>query len=283
MKTLWFASLLLIPTIASAGAGVRATDARLADRMDRYSQRLMGQPYVGGALGEGSTGTFDRDPRFREDAFDCTTFVETVMAVAKAKTKAAIMTNMDKIRYKDGVVSFETRNHMPGIDWIKNNKSNGTLVDITRSIDPESTYMAEALIQKDEWFRKLGEGSLVGISDDEKTAKLDQLHALAKKFGKTVEKIPFLYKYKIVENPEILQRIPHGSIINIVRPKWNLVEAAGTHLNISHQGLAFHKEGVVYFRHAKVNDKVTEEPLLDYVKRTIESPTIQGINVLSVR
>lgn len=281
MKKLWLAALLLFPTIALAE--VRATDARLADRMDRYSQRLMGQPYLGGALGEGSGGKFDRDPRFREDAFDCTTFVETVIAVAKAKTKASIMTNMDKIRYKSGVVSFETRNHMPGIDWIRNNKVNGTLVDITQSIDSDSTYMAEALIQKDEWFRKLGEGSLAGIPDEEKAEKLEQLRALSKKFGKSIEKVPFLYKYKIVENPEILNRIPHGSIINIVRPKWNLVEVAGTQLNISHQGFAFHRDGVVYFRHAKLNDKVTEEPLLDYVKRTIESPTIQGINVLSIR
>ncbi len=281
MKTLWVTALLLIPTIATAE--VRATDARLADRMDRYSQRLIGQPYVSGALGEGNTGAFDRDPRFREDGFDCTTFVETVVSVAKAKTKAAIMTNMDKIRYKDGVVSFETRNHMPGLDWIQNNKRNGTFVDITQSIDRDSTYLAEAMIQKDEWFRKLGESTLVGIPDEEKTDKLDQLHALSKKFGKKIERVPFLYKYKIVENPSILQRIPHGSIINIVRPKWNLVEAAGTYLNISHQGLAFHKDGVVYFRHAKVKDKVTEEPLLDYIKRTLESPTIQGINVLIVR
>lgn len=243
----------------------------------------MGQPYVGGPLGEGPAGTFDRDPRFREDAFDCTTFVETVIAVAKARTKSAVLPNMDSIRYKNGVVSFETRNHMPGIDWINNNKANGTLTDITRSIDPESTYVAEALIQKDEWFKKLGESALGGISDEEKPEKLRQLHALSKKFGKKTERVPFLYKHNLVEKPEILKRIPHGAVINIVRPKWNLVEAAGTHLNISHQGFAFHKNGEVYFRHAKVGATVTEELLLDYVKRSLESPTVQGINVLIVK
>jgi hypothetical protein len=252
--------------------------------MDRYSQRLIGQPYLGGALGEGSEGAFDRDPRFREDAFDCTTFVETVISFSKARTRPQILRYMDRIRYKNGIVKYETRNHMPGLDWIRNNKLNGTFVDITQSIDPDSTYLAEAVIQKDEWFKKRSEADLSGIPEEEKEQKLKNLRALSRKFRKRLEKVPFLYKYKLVEHPEILQRIPHGAVISIVRPKWAApLEKGGTHLNISHQGLAFHKNGVVYFRHAKVNDKVTEVPLLDYIKGTIESPSIQGINVLKVR
>ena len=172
---------------------------------------------------------------------------------------------------------------MPGIDWIRNNTLNGTLVDITRAIDNDATYLAEALIEKDGWFKKLSADVLSGIPEDEKAEKLEQLHGLSRKFGKKIEKVPFLYKYKLVEHPEILNKIPHGSVINIVRPKWNLVEKGGTHLNISHQGFVFHKDGVVYFRHAKAGAQVTEEPLLEYIKRTLESPTVQGINVLSVR
>lgn len=265
--------------------------------MDRYSSKLLGQPYIVDPLGEGEDATFDRDPRFREDGFDCTTFVETVVAVAKAKTKAAILQYMDTIRYKYGQygeVSFETRNHFTGLDWIKHNSRIGLMKDITQQIAPESTYLAEAEINKEEWYKKLKPERLSGIPEDQKEATLAKLHKLSSKFMKTkVEKVPFLYKYDLVAHPEIIQRIPHGSIINIVRPNWDLTQAGGTHMNISHQGLAFHKDGVVYFRNAKVvykdgqidqsQSKVSEEPLLDYVKKMIPSKTIQGINVLIVR
>lgn len=291
MKKLFVSLIILVPILAHAE--VRATNPKLADRMNRYSEKLLGQPYLVDPLGEGADGTFDRDPRFREDGFDCTTFVETVVSVAKAKRKVDILNYMDTIRYKFGQVSFETRNHFTGLDWIRNNSNIGLLRDITQSISPENTYLASALVEKDEWYKKLKIERLSGIPDDAKQQKLKELHSLSKRFGKKTEKVPFLHKQALVDHPEIIDRIPDGSIINIVRPNWDLTKGGGTHMNISHQGLAFHKNGVVYFRNAKAvykdgelvksESKISEEPLYDYIKRTVPSQTIQGINVLIVR
>jgi hypothetical protein len=51
------------------------------------SERLLGRPWVGGVCGEGKTGKADPDPMFCLDRFDCTTFVETVLASAFVKTR----------------------------------------------------------------------------------------------------------------------------------------------------------------------------------------------------
>jgi hypothetical protein len=282
---------LLVLALISLPLAAQATGSSLAERMDRISSQFIGKPYLEeGPLGEGDGGRFDRDPRLRLDGFDCTTYVETVISIAKSRQKKDILGWMDRIRYRDGKVGFETRNHFPDVDWIANNTRARIVKDITHRLDQDAVAVAEALIEKDEWYKLLPMTRLSGIPDGEKDARLTELRAIGATQGKIVSRVPYLRKQAIVERPEILQRIPHGSIINIVRPNFDATKGAGTHMNITHQGFAFHKNGVVYFRHASPTKdpatgkgKVTEIPLLEYVQGTIPSKTIDGINVLSVR
>src|ERR1035437_2644460 len=58
----------------------RARD--FAEILNQVSAALLGKPYQLGPLGEGKFGAEDPDPLYRLDAFDCTTFIETVMANA---------------------------------------------------------------------------------------------------------------------------------------------------------------------------------------------------------
>jgi hypothetical protein len=81
----------------------------------------------------------------------------------------------------------------------------------------------------------------------------------------------------------IFDRIPSGSVVNIVRPNWNLVAAIGTHLNISRQGFAVRKDGVLYFLEASdVLKSVAMVPMAEYLRAYLGSPTIKGINVLEI-
>lgn len=270
-----------------------ATEKRLADRMERVSAQFVGRPYLIDPLGEGPRGRYDRDPRLRLDGFDCTTYVETVIAIAKARRSSDVPAQMDKIRYENGVVGFETRNHFPDADWIANNSKAKIVKDVTAQVAkdfPEALALAEALIEKDEWYKLLPVERLSGIPEAEKPTRLEALRSLGAKHGKEIARVPYLRKHAIDADPEILLRIPHGSVINVVRPNFDVKKAAGTHMNITHQGFAFHSGGVVYFRHAspKKNPEtgkgeVVTVPLLEYVRGTLESPSIDGINVLSVR
>ncbi|MBR1544749.1 MAG: DUF1460 domain-containing protein, partial [Alphaproteobacteria bacterium] len=87
------------------------------DKILSVSSKFMGQPYLLNPLGE--ENSFDSKPLYREDFFDCLTFVETVLANVFSTNN--LIQTMNEIRYKDGIVSFETRNHFQNPDWLKNN------------------------------------------------------------------------------------------------------------------------------------------------------------------
>ena len=74
--------------------------------------QYLGTKYMRDPLGEEKAP--DTDPLIRTDAFDCTTFVETVMARADVDT-------LNKIRYKNGKIDFLNRNHFIETDWLNNN------------------------------------------------------------------------------------------------------------------------------------------------------------------
>ena len=69
----------------------------------------LGTKYVLNPLGEGKAP--DTDPLFRTDAFDCSTFVETVLADGD-------LNKLNKIRYKDEKIDFLNRNHFVETDWL---------------------------------------------------------------------------------------------------------------------------------------------------------------------
>ncbi|MFX7825307.1 N-acetylmuramoyl-L-alanine amidase-like domain-containing protein, partial [Acinetobacter baumannii] len=74
-----------------------------------------------GNAGEGDRDVFDQDPLWRLDVFDCTTFVETVLAASLATDRAGFERELFDIRYHDGRVRYLSRNHFPETDWIPNN------------------------------------------------------------------------------------------------------------------------------------------------------------------
>ncbi len=93
---------------------VRTTD----DRIRYFSKVLLEKKYKLNPLGEGAGGKFDQDPLFRFDSFDCTTFVETILALTISKRAGDFQKNMSKIRYKNDLPSFSQRNHFPQLDWM---------------------------------------------------------------------------------------------------------------------------------------------------------------------
>lgn len=233
----------------------------LARRVDAFSFKYMGLPYIGGALGEDFG--YDSDPLYRFDGFDCTTYIETVSALAMSRNHEEFEKVLLRFRYKDGFVDFRTRNHFTSLDWIPNNQAQGLIQDITKQIYPQNYSLAHTVIDKKVWFlknHKIEDTSLAQISV-----------------------IPYLPISAAVQNPELLSQIPHGSIINIVRTNWGLKEKIGTDLDVSHQGFVIHKEDGIYFRHASSEKKmVLEEPLLEYLQRMTAIKSIAGINVLQL-
>lgn len=108
----------------------------------QIGDEYMGAKYVNDPLGEGRAP--DSDPLIRDDAFDCTTFVETVLAHGDVDT-------LNKIRYKNGEIDFINRNHFIETDWLPNNSN------IVKNVSAQygQTALRHVVINRAAWLRQM--------------------------------------------------------------------------------------------------------------------------------
>ena len=263
----------------------------MATRLDHISQLFLNQPYEGNALGEGADARYDQGPIYRTDAFDCETYVDTVLAIALAPDFSHFTQCIKKIRYANGDVSFTKRNHFASLDWNKNNQRVGILKDITTTLINQkgepAAFFAKTLINKPEWYKQLDKERirLPHASPKEQSKRLKALRLEGKHFKVEPVSTPYipltaLFNQHGKPNQALFDQIPNGAIIEIIRPNWNLTTRIGTRLNISHMGFVFRKEGELRFRHASfVKKKVSDMSFIDYLEQARTSPTIRGINI----
>lgn len=252
----------------------------LPQKIEKSSAFFLGDKTKIGPLGEGKKGKFDRDPLYSFKAFDCTTYIETVMALSLAEDLQTFKEKLIHIRYLDGTISFKKRNHFISLDWIPSNFN--ILKDITASIG--NVRFARATIDKKNWYQKKGPSDIRGREDLTGQRFRDlvkELKNLGKDFTPQIAEVPYLPLRTLFNNPSTLKSIPHGSIINVVRPNWDLRDSIGTHLNISHQGIAIWKRGKLFYRHASsFPDKMVKDtPFKKYFEKYLNSGSLKGINI----
>lgn len=258
-------------------------------KLDVISRRFIGYPYVLGPLGEGYQGKYDQDPLYRTDQYDCLTYVDTVIGLTLANNLEDYKTINTKLRYKNNQPKFTERNHFTSLDWNKNNADKGFVSDITYQIKdrqnkPVATS-AKTTIDKHSWYRHMGQ-SVIKLNDaSHSSERLQALRNESKHMKKQLVETPYiplttLFNEDGEPNEYLFSQIPHGSVIEIVRPNWALKDKIGTNLNISHLGLGMRENGQLMFRHASSTDKkVVNIPLQTYLKKYLTSPTIKGINI----
>jgi hypothetical protein len=118
----------------------------VSERIEFISRSLLGVRYQANTLIGGPTSP----ERFvvREDAFDCVTFCEVVLASAIAANLAEFETALRKIRYDHGKVQWDQRNHYFA-DWCQRNVDNKICGPVT--IEP-SVKIDKTV----NWHRALG-------------------------------------------------------------------------------------------------------------------------------
>jgi hypothetical protein len=107
--------------------GARASD--FVTRVERYAAALIGRPYVSNPL----IGDKDRAEQLVTgvSAFDCVTFVETVIALARSDSPAELEGELVRVRYRGGRIAWDERLHYFS-DWLLENDRNGVLAIDTR-------------------------------------------------------------------------------------------------------------------------------------------------------
>jgi hypothetical protein len=239
------------------------TSKTIGDRIAYWSEKLLNEPDLLAALGGDTPELNDTAPLFPH-AYDCTTFVETVAALAKSNSTEEIADQLISIRYKNGKVSYATRNHFPEADWIPNNQVAGNLQDITIQISRKAGFVAAFAnkdIDKVAWFK------------DQKNEHADRVLASSlENEGVVTVKLPYVPMNMALT---ALPHIPQGAVINIVRENKERYPVL-----ISHQGLLIWKNGVAYFRHASRNRRIREVPFNEYLHTARKLPwKVLGFNV----
>ncbi len=141
--------------LAAAGLPGEAGEARIARliaqtrdlqpisrRIDLISAALRGTPYLAYTLIGGP-----REPEkfvVRDDAFDCVTYCETVLAAARSQDTDEFENALREIRYRHGLVNWFERNHY-FFEWCQRNVENNTCrwlsmdgaVDIEKTVDSQ--------------------------------------------------------------------------------------------------------------------------------------------------
>lgn len=166
-------------------------------RIDFISRGLLGIRYQANTL----IGSATSPEKFvvRDDAFDCVTYCEVVLAAAIASDLGEFETALRRIRYDNGKVQWDQRNHYFS-DWCQRNIEN-------KICDPVSIEPSMKIEKTVTWHRALGPrkvsihaiakqtmlgntkrlvtGDIVGFTS--RRAEIDFFHTGLIVFGKTGE------------------------------------------------------------------------------------------------
>jgi hypothetical protein len=107
---------------------------RVSERIDFISRSLLGARYRSNTL----IGSPRQPEKFvvRDDAFDCVTFCEVVLAAALSRDVDGFEAELRRIRYDHGRVAYADRNHY-WAEWCKRNVENGICQPV--AIEPSIT------------------------------------------------------------------------------------------------------------------------------------------------
>src|SRR6202046_3078259 len=109
------------------------SDRSAGSRIDVLSRQFLGRPYKTNPL----IGSADTAEVFMVslDGFDCVTYIETVVALARASNVDSFTEWLRKIRYERGRIQWERRNHYSTL-WIRNNIREGIIRPVSMPAVP---------------------------------------------------------------------------------------------------------------------------------------------------
>ena len=211
---------------------------------ETIGEKYVGTQYIRDPLGEEMAP--DTDPLIRFDAFDCTTFVETVLADDD-------IDKLTKIRYKDGKIGFLNRNHFIATEWLPNNS---WLVE-NLSAKYGKTAIRTVTINRSAWLKNIHHMS---VKTPLKTANL--------------EYIP----YKNIGNIKTDEPLV---VLFVLDRSEKMYKMTGTDLAVYHMGFLM-PNGVL--RHASSSSGgVVDINFDEYVAKRKKKPKNIGVMLLGIK
>lgn len=220
------------------------------DAIVMFAERFLGTPYVG--------GTLEGDPealRINLDQLDCTTFAESMMALAitvdeKRSSWRDFTFNLRNLRYRDGKINgYPSRLHYIA-DWAVDNIHRGNFKDVT-PLFPRCSYEVKTID-----FMSANASRYPALSD---SANLAQIKRVEVPFRR--HRFPFLKTRDLVMK-DVKSAFRNGDVVAFTSKVDNL--------DVSHMGIITVRGGEPYVIHASSSaGKVvlSDVPLDQFVKK----------------
>jgi hypothetical protein len=241
---------------------VRAIEpTQIETRIIKTAENFINTPTGLDPLGEGEG--LDPKPLFSTKKFDCTTYVETNLALGFAKTDQDAPQEMTKIRYQTNKPDYFSRNHFMVTDWIPSNSKRGYITDITSKLtqDKSAYKIDKKILNKTIWFYH----RVIDLLSEQKKAPNEILKelALVPTVPIATEKATYLIASYFRDNEQaMIEALPEISIVMFIR---NLPSVPTL---VNHMGFIIKKSGKLYLNHAPQAKpwKVQEVVLDDYLE-----------------
>lgn len=216
----------------------KASDADSSQRSEILSRQFLGTPYGADTLI--GSATVPEEVVVELQQVDCFTYADYVEALKRADDRDQFIASLIQVRYKNGVVSFQNRNHF-FTDWAVSSPPVAT--DITASLSSNAVLSNKNLNRKD-----AGGLYLVGLPV----------------VPRTVAYIP-----SAQVDTGVISRLRTGDYVGAY--------AQDGGLDVTHVGIFVSTPGGPVLRNASslaANEKVVDSSLPDYLR------TVPGIVVL---
>ena len=229
-----------------------------------FAKQMLGVPYVAGTLDDNEEEMLV----VRTDALDCTTFVETVLALCIADKRGernfeGFKKALTDVRYRDGILSGYTSRLHYFSDWIRNNEQMGFV--------KECTSEAICAQPKELWldFMTTHVDSYLPMKKNSELIK--EIVAHEKNWQGTV--VSYIPKEKFNLSSEEL-KIKNGDILAIT------TNIKG--LDIVHVGFAFWKDGQLHLLHASSSVKKVIEDSQTLYEYSQNKKAHTGVRVVRI-
>lgn len=230
------------------------------ERVLFIARQFIGIPYVANTLEHDNESL-----TINMSELDCTTFVETVMALARTAGEGRMSWrdyahNLQLLRYRNGDINgYASRLHYIS-DWIIDNSHRGNVKEVTSSI-PNSDYQIKTID-----FMTSNRGSYKALSD---SCEFDRIKSI--EVGYRSHRFPYIKREKTAKKATY-NALQEGDVVALT------CRTQG--LDVSHLGIIFKIDGIPHLLHASSKAKAVIEdplPLHEYLRR---SRSLTGIRVI---
>lgn len=236
------------------------------ERVAMIGNMFIGTPYVAHTL-EAAPGE-DEQLTVNMDELDCTTFVETVTALAMTVGEGRtswrdFVHNLERIRYRGGELNgYPSRLHYIA-DWVTNNSYRGNIIDAA-PLFPAVSYTTKSIN-----FMTNHRDLYPALTD---SANFERVQST--EMGYRNHRFPYIKTRNLSEKPT-KAAFRNGDLVALT--------SSLKDLDVTHMGIILLRDGVPYLLHASSSlgkVTVTDVPLDVFMKR---NKSLTGLRVMRLK